>query len=90
MKRLEAIERLKFRKGFLQSQCEDCWTEEMEMALSALILVNHLIDCEITFCKDCVWYEPRLLRCNNTRTTEWDPNDFCSSGMRKEESNDNN
>lgn len=40
-------------------------------------------------CKDCIWYDPSKLRCINTRTIEWDPDDFCSSGERKDE-NDNN
>lgn len=38
MTREEAIELLKERKRFLKETCDCCWTEEMEMALQALIL----------------------------------------------------
>lgn len=43
MKIWEAIDRLQCRKDFLQSECQDCWTEEMEMALSALLLLKDII-----------------------------------------------
>ena len=36
-------------------------------------------------CRECKWYEARIKRCNNSKSTEWKPNDYCSDAERKEE-----
>ena len=40
---------------------------------------------ELIRCKDCKWYEPRIKRCNNSKSTEWKPDDYCSDAERKDE-----
>ncbi len=40
---------------------------------------------QVIRCKDCKWYEPRILKCNNSKSTEWKPDDYCSDAERKEE-----
>lgn len=39
-------------------------------------------------CKECKWYEARIKRCNNSKSTEWKPDDYCSDAERRTDETD--
>ena len=49
----EAIELTEIRKKMVQSQCEDCWSEDAEIGLQCMYVVRDLLksmDKELVFC----------------------------------------
>ena len=85
-KHIQAL--LEMRKVMLEDDGWENLKPYIEAVTSAGLLMSRFNSedmVSVIRCRECKWYEARIKRCNNSKSTEWKPNDYCSDAERKEE-----